>query len=70
MASLKDIYGKAKQKLTGEPAEDDYADSFDDSEEDAVNYDAINESVQPVTPSMNAILQALQGSRIALIHLG
>ena len=53
MASLKDIYGKAKQKLTGESAEEDFADSFDDSEEDVVNYDAINESVQPVTRSVS-----------------
>lgn len=52
MASLKDIYDKAKQKLAGEPAEDDFAESYDD-EEDVVNYDAINESVQPVTRSVS-----------------
>ena len=52
MASLKDIYGKAKQKLTGEPANEAAEDSFEDEEEET-NYDVINEAVQPITRSVS-----------------
>lgn len=53
MASLRDIYGKAKQKLAGEPADEEYAEDGDDTFEGSTNYDAINEAVQPVTRSVS-----------------
>lgn len=52
MASLKDIYDKAKQKLTGEPAESAGLDDFKE-EEDSTKYDVINEAVQPITRSVS-----------------
>lgn len=52
MASLKDIYGKAKQKLAGEEAEEDLASDFNE-DGTTPNYDAINETVQPVTRSVS-----------------
>ena len=52
MASLKDIYDKAKQKLSGETANEADFDDFED-EEDETNYDVINEAVQPITRSVS-----------------
>ena len=52
MASLKEIYSNAKQKLMGDDASQDL-DEEDYEKEESPNYDAVNEAVVPITRSVS-----------------
>ena len=54
MESLKNIYGKAKKKFSGEPAQEELRDLENSDEPETItDYDTLNEAVQPVTRSVS-----------------